>query len=218
MARYVIEQDLHPNKWWKRRPVEQRLADLRLPSRFGSCDFTSLTKPLPVIPGTQTTFADFLWAWADGWAERNKKDRLEEFGRGILVYNTDGDPEATKHLVATLRHVITNNPASGCYTTASQLIESYWYGKNHDVDTSVMDPHFYYNLRKTWSLVVIDGLGSETHSEFAQQTIMTVLRDRFMNCRPSLVTTRLTPEGLKRVYGSEINHVLLGPADCLSWR
>lgn len=218
MARYVIEQELHPNKWWKRRPVEQRLADLRLPSRFGSCDFTSLTKPLPVIPGTQTTYAEYLQTWADGWSGRNKKDRLEEFGRGVVLYNTDDDPEATKHLIAALRDVVTNNQSSGCYTTATQLVESYWYGKDQEADTSVVDPHFYYNLRNTWSLVLLDGLGMESRTEFSQQVVNQVLRDRFTACRPTLVTTPLNPDTLVRVYGLPIKSSLVENADCLPWK
>ena len=204
MALYAIEQDIHPPKWWQRRPLDQRLADLRIPKRFAKCEFSSLSDPLPTMLGSEVTVAKVCMDWADTWNQRKKDTSI---GEGIVLTET-ADEDAIKHLVATMWATVETTDATGYFTSANDLIESYWYGKR-DTDTRIVDPHCLYNCRLTWRILLITHLGSEPRTEFSGDIVTSVIQSRFNHCLPTLITTPLNEDELLRRYGAPLTQMLL---------
>ena len=131
------------------------------------------------------------------WARNYVKDwnRLCQEGRGLLIYGNVGSGKT--YMAAAIANALLEEEKR-------VLMRNFvWIS-----DISVFDAESKLNELSSYDLLVLDDLGAERMSKFAQQNVFNVVDRRWSSGKPMIITTNLTPEkmakaedqGLYRIY------------------
>lgn len=175
-------------RWWKNRPVEERLAWAHIPPRWTSAQYGEFTPQL-----------DFFL-----------KDFNEECP-GLLILGPSGSGK-TVVAVNILKRLIKLHPVSGRFVNSDRYVEMLkdQFDNDNQLPEMYAMPHLVKYLKGVFDVVVLDGLGQERLTEFAQHELGSLLRQRYEDCRATIITTSLSKSDLIRRYGDRISGVLGG--------
>ena len=114
-------------------------------------------------------------------------------------------------LSACIARQVVDGGASVVYTTAAKLISAFEAVKFGGADESVLRGF------SDCDLLIIDDLGTEMRTQMALSALYTVINDRLMPPRATLISTNLRPEDLEDHYSPQIASRLLGCYQLLSF-
>lgn len=181
----------YTNKFFLNRTPAERVSFLNLPRRFKEQTFD----------GLEARGVARIELWAMEWSQRKANDKVKgtsERGTGFVLRG----PLANRVSVAALRHVVENHRASGFYTDAADLIEAAKDKMRLDWTPNGNDMPFYFDrCRSMWSLLVLADLGSEHESPFTVETINSVIKKRYEECKATIITTHMSTQRLNARYG-----------------
>ena len=172
--------------WWRNRSTEERLAWAHIPNRWASISFDQWSSSL----------SDFI-------------DGFNTSVPGLLIVGPSGSGKTTL-AITVLRRLIMTYPLSGRFVNSDRWIEMLkdQFDNDNQLPEMYAMPHLVKYIKGVFDVVVLDGLGQERLTEFAQHEIGSLLRQRWEECRPTIITTSLTRIDVVRRYGDRISGVM----------
>lgn len=186
------------NKYWRNRPVEERVRNLRMPPRYKSCTFDSYS--------TEEGSPEFHSAVVK-WAS-NIERRMED-GMGLYIHGKTGLGK-THMAVAALRHVVTKHELSGLYLSYDIFTEMVHDARNNDGELPEMygDANLLKYLRRTYDVVLIDNLNADRLTEYMAKTVSNLIESRYEMLLPTLFTTEINPDKLSAIYSTRVQSII----------
>lgn len=174
-------------RWWQNRPVEERLAWAHIPSRWSDVE------PQDWTPQVNNFINDF-----------------DSRSSGLLVTGPSGSGK-TVTAVALLKTLIKSYPMSGRFVNSDRYVEMLkdQFDNDNQLPEMYAMPHLVKYIKGVFDVVLIDGLGQERLTEFAQHELGSLLRQRYEDCRSTIITTSMTKSDLIRRYGDRVAGVLV---------
>lgn len=172
--------------WWRNRSTEERLAWAHIPNRWSSTSFDQWSSSL----------SNFI-------------EGFDTYVPGLLIVGPSGSGKTTL-AITILRRLITTYPLSGRFVNSDRWIEMLkdQFDNDNQLPEMYAMPHLVKYIKGVFDVVVLDGLGQERLTEFAQHEIGSLLRQRWEECRPTIITTSLTRIDVVRRYGDRISGVM----------
>lgn len=189
----------HSNKYWQNRSKEDRIKNLRIPARYRDKTLENYDK----TNGDEDSF-DAINHWCSSIL-RNREE-----GMGLYLYGHTGVGKTHLAQGAALQVVGAHN-ISGIFITADRYIEMVYDEMRNDGDLPepYSDPFLLKYMRRTFDILVLDGLGSErATTEFARNAIISLIDNRYEERLITIVTSVLPPAELSRVYGKRLMSIL----------
>lgn len=172
--------------WWRNRSTEERLTWAHIPARWSS-------------------ESSYHWGTA-------LSDFVESFNTstpGLLITGPSGSGKTTV-AISVLRNLINSYPLSGRFVNSDRWIEMLkdQFDNDNQLPEMYAMPHLVKYIKGVFDVVLLDGLGQERLTEFAQHEIGSLLRQRWEDCRPTIITTSLPRMDIVRRYGDRISGVI----------
>lgn len=189
----------HSNKYWQNRSKEDRVKNLRIPARYKDKSLTNYN--------TDKGDEDAHNA-VNRWCETILRNCDE--GMGLYLYGHTGVGKTHLAQGAAL-NVVESNNLSGIFITADRYIEMVYDEMRNDGDLPepYSDPFLLKYMRRTFDLLVLDGLGSErATTEFARNAIISLVDNRYEERLMTIVTSVLPPAELSRIYGKRLLSII----------
>lgn len=173
-------------KWWQNRSVEERLAWAHIPPRWATVE----TSPW------SSTLSDFVSTFNSRTA-------------GVLITGPSGSGKTILG-VSLITKLITTHPVSGRFVNSDRYIEMLkdQFDNDNQLPEMYAMPHLIKYLKGVFDVILLDGVGQERLTEFAQHELGSLLRQRYEDCRTSIITTSLNRSDLIRRYGQRIAGVV----------
>jgi DNA replication protein DnaC len=190
--------DWKSNKYWRNRPIEERLRNLRIPPRYKGCTFDTYNDD-----DGSSNFKSAMVKWTDSI------DRRMEDGMGLYIHGKTGLGK-THMAVAALRHVVTKYELSGLFLSYDIFTEMVHDARNNDGELPEMygDPNLLKYLRRTYDVVLIDNLNADRLTEYMAKTISNLIESRYEMLLPTLFTTEINPDKLSSLYSSRVQSII----------
>lgn len=189
----------HSNKYWQNRSKEERIKNLRIPARYSGKTLQTYDK----TAGDSEAF-DAVSRWC-----ANSKKHLDD-GMGMVLYGPTGVGK-THMAQGTLIHVVGGFLRSGIFITADRYCDMIYDEMRNDgeLPEPYSDPFLMKYMRRTFDVLVLDGLGSErATTEFARNALVSLIDNRYEEQLTTIVTTSMTPNELGRTYGKRALSIL----------
>jgi len=131
-------------------------------------------------------------------------DRWEE-GSSLLLTGKSGTGKSIKAF-DTAQQLATVHNLSVRWASADQYIDMIKDSFDNDglLPYEYSSPYLVKNIKSTFDVVVLDGLGDERLTEFAAHELGSLIRVRYDKMRTTIVTTRLSMVDLKARYGERL--------------
>ena len=162
--------------------VEEIIQRARIPRRFTGCTFDTFER----VQGVDDAL-DATREWADSFTLDTE--------RGILLAGNWGSGK-THLAVAALRTTVERTFVEARFVSAGELVSRVRSGERLDwtpVEEAIEA-----------ELLLLDDLGQEVGTEFVRDIVARVLFGRYDHARPTIMTSNLGPDGLKRVFGGAV--------------
>jgi DNA replication protein DnaC len=186
-------------KYWKHRPPEERVQNARVPARFKDKNLSEYD----VTTGDEDAY-NAVVHWAASIDER-----LED-GMGLYLYGPTGVGKT--HLAqAALTRIVKKHNVSGLFITADRYTDMVYdeMRNSGELPEPYSDPNLLKYMRRTFDVLVFDGLGSErATTEFARNAIISLIDNRYEEKLITVITSILPPQELSRTYGKRIASML----------
>jgi len=189
----------HSNKYWQNRSKEERIKNLRIPARYSGKNL----KTYDQSAGDEEAFTAI-----QKWCASAPKHITD--GMGMVIYGPTGVGK-THMAQGALIDVVGNHPRSGIFITADRYVDMVYDEMRNDgeLPEPYSDPFLLKYMRRTFDLLVMDGLGSErATTEFARNAIISLIDNRYEERLTTVVTTSLSPTELGRTYGKRLLSIL----------
>jgi DNA replication protein DnaC len=186
------------NKYWRNRPVDERLKNLRVPPRYKSCTFNNYD-----IDHGSDQFKTAIEKWS------KSIDKRMEDGMGLYIHGKTGLGK-THMAVAALREVVTNNELSGLFLSYDIFTEMVHDSRNNDGELPEMygDPNLLKYMRRVYDIVVIDNLNSDRLTEYMAKTVSNMIESRYEMQLPTIYTTEINPDKLSVLYSPRVYSII----------
>lgn len=185
-------------RYWRNRPLEERLSNLRVPRRFDSMTLESYSKS---IGDQDVYYAIMTWL----------KNAEENISSGTGLYLFGGTGIGKTHLaIGLLKDVVAKLPISGYYIPATTYLEMMYDELNNDgsLPEEYESPYTSKYLRAIYDVVILDGLGDENDTDFTRRSITNLLNQRINNNLPTIITSLYNPKKLSLRYGERFVSIL----------
>lgn len=185
-------------RYWRNRPLEERLHNLRIPRRFESMTLESYDKS---IGDQDVYYAIMTWL----------KNAEENIASGTGLYLFGGTGVGKTHLaIGLLKEVIANVQISGYYIPTTTYMEMMYDELNNEGSLPEEYESSYTSkyLRAVYDVVVLDGLGDENDTDFTRRSIINLLNQRINNNLPTIITSLYNPKKLSLRYGERFVSIL----------
>jgi DNA replication protein DnaC len=185
-------------RYWKNRPLDERLKNLKIPKRYENLTLASYDKSIGDI---DVHYAVTTWLKN---AEQNITD-----GTGLYLFGGTGVGK-THLAISLLKEAVTNNQCSGFFIPVTNYIEMMYDEMHNDgeLPEEYSSAYLAKYIRTVYDIVVLDGLGDENDSEFTRRSIMTLLTQRVNGQLPTIVTSLYNPKKLAVRYGERFVSIL----------
>lgn len=147
---------------------------------------------------------DQVTDWLDAWPDQTP--------RGLLFW---GDPGTGKtHLSVAVMHELMGRGVPCMFSTAPELLDEMRREFSHS-DTSA---GLMLDLVKNVDVLLLDDLGTENLTEWAQERMFIIINHRYISDLPTIITTNLQPYDLQFKVGSRVFSRIIGMAAQLEVR
>ena len=182
-------------KWWANRSIEERTIWANFPERFEH------------ITLDNAEIAD---------KKRNAaKDYIESLqnkdSRGLVITGKAGSGK-TVLAQAIGKEIIKQQKRAVQFVAADryvEMIKDSFDADNNELPEMYEMPHLLRYIKDVFHVVIVDALGRERPTEFAQYELGALLRRRWEECRPTIVTTSLSMADITHRYGDSARAVIL---------
>lgn len=177
-------------KWWANRSVEERLAWASFPKLYARYTLSTLDDP----------YVSLAQKWLDTHADTSP---------GLLITGRAGTGK-TVLAQAIGKEIITTRKKAVQFVSADRYVEMIKDSFDADGDLPEMYPvpFMLRYIKDVFHFVIIDALGRERPTEFSQYELGALLRRRFEDCRPVIVTTSLSMVDIANRYGDSARAVI----------
>lgn len=186
------------SRYWKNRPLDERLKNLRIPRRYETMTLDNYNKSV----GDQDVFyAVMTWL-------KNAEDNINS-GMGLFLFGGTGVGK-THLAVGLLKEAITKTQSSGYYIPVTTYIEMMYDELNNEgsLPEEYASPYTSKYLRAVYDVVVLDGLGDENDTDFTRRSVTNLLNQRINNNLPTIITSLYNPKKLALRYGDRFVSIL----------
>lgn len=180
MTKFETPLEWKSEIWWQNRSLDERLFHLHLPTRI-------------VGQGMRMDVAH-EYDYFKGWST----------GRSLLITGLPGTGKSTA--AAEILDALTREyQIAGRWVEADDYIEMIKDSFDNDGSLPEMysSPHIIKYL-KVWDIVVIDGLGEERKTEFAQHELGSLIRKRYDRNKSTIITSSLKFKDIIDRYGQRV--------------
>lgn len=194
--------DVRSNRYWRNREPKERVVNTEIPKRFRSDTLDTFK-----VFDADKESINAIKGWVDS-VEKQVDD-----GFGLYIVGSTGSGKT--HLAqAVLKRVVFEHKLCGIFITADNYLQLAYNEIKFDGDVpdGYEDPTAKMTSIKTiYDIVVLDSLGFERTTDFAQKTISSLIETRYHQQLPMIITSSLRPEQLSNMYGSSIGSII---SDC----
>jgi len=190
--------DWKSSKYWRNRPVEERVRNLRIPPRYKNSTFANYDEN-----EGSPAFKDAIIKWST-----NIEKRMED-GMGLYIHGKTGLGK-THMAVAALREVVSKNELSGLFISYDIFVEMVHDSRNNDGELPEMygDPNLLKYMRRVYDIVVIDNLNSDRLTEYMAKTVSNMIESRYEMQLPTIYTTEINPDKLSVLYSPRVYSII----------
>ena len=142
---------------------------------------------------------EFCRRYADGFSAASK-NLLFQGGTGL----------GKTYLSACIARVAAGKGFSVCYDTASSALELYERAKFSRDSAEGEQAALRIRRMESCDLMILDDLGTEMVTQMSQSALYTLINNRLVNERPTIISTNLPEEELTRRYTPQIASRILG--------
>jgi DNA replication protein DnaC len=185
---YQVPTDWKSEKWWRNRPVDERLFHTRIPTRWTNWDLTNLDIDQDVLTELNT--------WVANYSQ----------GDGLFLYGKTG---VGKSVVgqAVLQELIKTSSMSGRFVSSDRYIDML--KDTFEQDGGLLPemysmPYLLKYIQGVFDVVLLDGVAQERETEFSCHEIGSLIRRRYEDTRSMIITTSLSPMDFNRRYGDRV--------------
>lgn len=180
-------------KYWRNRPVEERLTNLRIPPRYRKCSFDNYD-----TSGTSDKIVGALSKWID------TPTNIEE---GLGLYLSGDTGTGKTHLaVATLKEMVTKYQLSGLYLNFDTFVEMVYDSRNMEGELPEMygNPHLLRYARRVYDVVVIDNLNADRVTDYILKMTSDLIQARYDAQLTTIYTSLIRPDKLPTLFNARI--------------
>lgn len=180
--------DWKSENWWRNRSAEERLFHAKIPPRLSKL----------AIDEVQLTTDVLAW--------------LEDYEPGSSLY-IHGRPGSGKSILAqeVLRRVITSHQLSGRFVSADRYLEMLkdQFDNDNLLPSMYSSPYLIKYIQGVFDVLVLDGVGQERETEFANHEIGSLIRRRYEDMRTVIITSTLSTMDFSRRYGDRVKSAVM---------
>lgn len=198
LTKWIHMSEWKSNKYWRNRPVEERVRNLRIPPRYRSCTFDSFED----VDGVGV-FKTAVRKYADS------PDRHLDDGMGMYLFGKTGVGK-THLAVSLLRHLVANNELSGMFVSYDVFVEMIHDSRNNDGELPEMygDPNLLKYMRRVYDILVIDNLNADRLTDYMAKTVGNLIEARYDMKLPTIITTEINPDKLTTLYSDRMASIV----------
>lgn len=175
--------DWKSENWWRNRSPEERLFHSKIPARLAQHDSDEVLLNTEVL------------AW------------LQEYEPGSSLY-IHGRPGTGKSTIAQeiLRRLVVSHPLSGRFVSAERYLEMLkdQFDNENLLPSMYSSPYLIKYIQGVFDVLVLDGVGQERETEFANHETGSLIRRRYEDMRTVIITSTLTTMDFTRRYGDRV--------------
>jgi len=175
--------DWKSENWWRNRSPEERLFHSKIPARLAQHDSDEVLLSTEVL------------AW------------LQEYEPGSSLY-IHGRPGTGKSTIAQeiLRRLVVSHPLSGRFVSAERYLEMLkdQFDNENLLPSMYSSPYLIKYIQGVFDVLVLDGVGQERETEFANHETGSLIRRRYEDMRTVIITSTLTTMDFTRRYGDRV--------------
>lgn len=185
-------------RYWRNRPLDERLKNLRIPKRF---ELATLDTYNTSIGDEDVYYAVTTWL-------SNAEPNIAN-GTGLFLFGGTGVGK-THIAVGLLKEVVKQCQVSGYFIPATTYIEMMYDELNNEgtLPEEYASPHLSKYLRAIYDVVVLDGLGDENDTDFTRRSITNLLNNRINSNLPTIITSLYNPKKLALRYGERFVSIM----------
>lgn len=183
---YPTPTEWKSENWWRNRSPEERLFHAKIPPRLSR-------RSDDVVLNT-----DCL-SWLSDY----------EPGSSLYIY---GRPGSGKSTIAQelLKRLVTEHPLSGRFVSADRYLEMLkdQFDNENLLPSMYSSPYLIKYIQGVFDVLVLDGVGQERETEFANHEIGSLIRRRYEDMRTVIITSTLTTLDFTRRYGDRVKSAI----------
>lgn len=192
------QTEWHGPKYWRNRPLEERLQNARIPKRFQSLTLDDYDKSIGDhdVHYAVTTWLKYL-------------DTNLSSGTGLYLFGGTGVGKT--HLAqAALKAAILENPVSGIFIPAANYVEMMYdeLGNDGSLPEEYTTPYLAKYVRSVYDIIVLDALGDENDTDFTRRSITALITHRYNAQMPTIITSLYNPKKLAVRYGERLASII----------
>lgn len=184
---YPTPTDWKSENWWRNRPSDERLFHAKIPQRLArhSSDEVLLTTE--------------LLSWLSEY----------EPGSSLFIHGRAGTGKSTV-AQELLKRVVTEQPLSGRFVSADRYLEMLkdQFDNENLLPSMYSSPYLIKYIQGVFDVLVLDGVGQERETDFANHEIGSLIRRRYEDMRTVIITSTLTTMDFTRRYGDRVKSAI----------
>ena len=167
----------------------------------------------------RTLYPDTPGTGVDGMSARETMDMVfsvcRDYAEGFTPHAPNllfqgGTGLGKTYLSACIARVVAGKGFSVCYDTASSALELYEKAKFSRDSAEGEQAALRIRRMESCDLMILDDLGTEMLTQMSQSALYTLINNRLVNERPTIISTNLSNEELARRYTPQIASRILG--------
>ena len=177
-------------KYWRNRPVDERVKNLRIPPRYKNCTLANFE----TTEDTEALIKASKY-WCKTFEEQSSN------GMGLYLFGSTGVGK-THIAAAVLKEVVTKHERSGLFLSYDIYTEMVHDARNSDGELPEMygDPNLLKYARRVFDVLVIDNLNNDRLTDYMANTTADLIEARWEMSLPTIITTAINPDRLASIF------------------